>query len=151
MVCLGPLAEVRRVLGRPPIAGLTGLKTHGAFAGPAARLHGVPLCVVGADLLGPQAPPVGRGVLAAGSHHPDFQRPRPLARGVPGWWPQLPRQRRPLAPPLLLQLADKVPARIPAALAQRLRRRPRIAQDTRRFPPQTMPRLTQEFPGAFAL
>jgi hypothetical protein len=99
------------------------------------HLHGLPLGIVGAYLLGTQAQPVGRVVLAAVSHHQYLQLPRQLARGVPVRLPQIPRQRRPLAPPILLQLADTVPAIIADALAELLRRLPRIEQDKLRFTP----------------
>jgi hypothetical protein len=150
VVRLGTFSEVRRVLGRPPIACLTGLKTQVAFEGPEDLLHGLPLCVMGADLLGAQAQPVGRVVLAAVSHHQYLQFPRQLVRGVPVRLPQILRQRRPLEPPILLQLADKVPAIITDALEELLRRIPRIEQDSLRFPPQTMPCITQKFQGEFA-
>jgi hypothetical protein len=77
--------------------------------------------VVRPDLFGSQAQPVGRVVLAAVSHHKDFEVTGQHACRPPIWLVQIPGEGPALKTPIFLQLTDEIPPIIAYPLEEGLR------------------------------
>jgi hypothetical protein len=126
--------------GRPLVAGTPRLRAACRlrdslpdavdFAPPGGPLPPPGAAETGAALCGAAAEAVRHVGRAAVAHPPPLAVPGSPARRLPGGVRQRPDERLPLAASRLRQRADKVPAIIPAPLAELLGRIPRVAAHT---------------------
>jgi hypothetical protein len=146
-VLLGPRLRPRGPRRNAPVAYLTGCAAQLALDGPDDCLDLMPLLLGPSDLLGGQAQPVRGVVLAAVAHHTDLALTAPVAHGLPIGVLEGEGEGFPLKAPLLLELADKVPAVIAAPLEQFLRGLPRVKEDQLRLTPPAMACIAQKLSG----
>jgi hypothetical protein len=138
MMLLGALPQEGLLLGGAPVARLTAFQPQGTFPHDDPLCHLLALPVEGPDLFRTATEPVGGGVLAAVSHHKHLETANEMACRLPLGLGQLPDERLPVTAAILRELAHNVPSRVPAALEEGLRGRPRGEEDKLRLTAQAI-------------
>src|SRR5215467_9715372 len=147
MVLLGALSSPRRRRETPLVACLTAFQTHLTFQAPDDLFALLALPIQGAHLFGAEAEPVGRIVCAAVSHAKYLDISSQRAGRLPVGLLQIAHEGTSLEAPILLELADTIPAIIAEPLAEGLRGIPGVDQNKLRLTAQPVPGIAQELSG----